>query len=329
MSTLVSDWSKTDVAAARASREFAADVYAGLTRSDEKQLHSKYLYDELGSALFEAITLLPEYGLTRADARLLRNHAHDIVAELDFPLCVAELGSGGGQKTRSLLQALWKRQPTIRYYPIDVSAAALEWCEKEMTPVAQVFPLVASYIPGLTTAIARRRSSERLLVLFLGSTIGNFEPEAGRQFLRELRDLLSPGDALLIGADLVKPVDQLVAAYDDPTGVTAAFNLNLLARINREMSGNFVLRNFEHEATYNESEERIETRLRSRVDQSVAIPGAGCRIKLRAGETIWTESSHKFRLNGLDQMATDAGFSTKAQWVDEEWPFAESLWIAI
>ena len=329
MPTLVSDWSKIEVAPARALREFAADVHAGLTRSGEKQLHSKYLYDELGSALFEAITLLPEYGLTRAEARLLRNHAHEIAEELDLPLSVAELGSGGGHKTRHLLQVLRDVQPAIRYYPIDVSSAALEWCETELKSIAQVFPLVASYLPGLRSAVARRRSPERVLVLFLGSTIGNFEPEPAQQFLRELRDLLWPGDALLLGADLVKPVDQLMAAYDDPTGVTAAFNLNLLARINRELGGNFNLRNFEHQATYNQREERIESRLRSRVDQTIAIPGAGCEVELRAGETIWTESSHKFRWDGLEQMATQAGFRIKAQWVDHEWPFVESLWIAI
>lgn len=329
MSTVLSDWSKIDSAPPRPNRDFAADVYAGLTRSGEKQLYSKYLYDELGSALFEAITLLPEYGLTRADARLLRRHASAIAGELELPVFVAELGSGGGQKTRHLLNALRERQPAIRYYPIDVSSAALEWCEKEVTSIAQVFPLVASYLPGLASAVARRRSPERLLVLFLGSTIGNFEPEPARHFLGELRDLLWPGDALLLGADLVKPVDQLVAAYDDPTGVTAAFNLNLLGRINRELGGNFILRNFEHQATYHSHEERIESRLCSRVRQSISIPGAGCEIELRADETIWTESSHKFRLNGLDQMAREAGFRTKAQWMDEEWPFAESLWIAV
>jgi uncharacterized SAM-dependent methyltransferase len=157
MSTLVSDWSKTKAPSGSFPREFAADVYAGLTRSGEKQLYSKYLYDELGSALFEAITLLPEYGLTRADDRLLRNHAHDIVRELDVPISVAELGSGGGHKTRYLLRALRDVQPAIRYYPIDVSSAALESCETELKSIAQVFPLVTSYIPGLAVAAARRR----------------------------------------------------------------------------------------------------------------------------------------------------------------------------
>ncbi len=329
MSTLVSDLLKIDVPAASLTEEFAADVYAGLTRSGEKQLHSKYFYDELGSALFEAITLLPEYGLTRAESRLLRTHAAAIAQQLELPVVVSELGSGGGQKTRYILQALSHGQSVVRYYPIDVSAAALASCEKELTSIAEVYPLTASYLPGLASAVARRRSSERLLVLFLGSTIGNFEPEAAQQFLRELRDLLRPGDALLLGADLVKPVDQLEAAYNDPTGVTLAFNLNLLARINRELDANFVLGNFDLQATYNQRDQRIETRLCSRVDQSIAIPKAGCEVKLRAGETIWTESSHKFRLDGLEQMASSSGFGTKAQWIDNEWPFVESLWMAI
>lgn len=327
MSTLASAWSKTEALAANAVREFAADVRAGLLKSGEKELHSRYLYDELGSALFEAITLLPEYGLTRADTRLLQKYAGEIAAALDSPLAIAELGSGTGQKTRYLLEALRHREK-VHYYPIDVSSAALERCARELESIAQVFPLAGSYLVGLAAAVARRRSSERLLVLFLGSTIGNFEPQPARQFLKELRDRLWPGDALLLGADLVKPVDQLVIAYDDPTGVTAAFNLNLLARINRELGGNFVLSNFQHRAIYNKREERIETRLHSLVQHIVRIPAADCEIELRAGETIWTESSHKFRLDQLDQMARDAGFRPQAKWVDEEWPFAESLWIA-
>ncbi|MGI8741907.1 MAG: L-histidine N(alpha)-methyltransferase [Bryobacteraceae bacterium] len=329
MSTLASAWSKTEVLPASEVREFATDVRAGFLKSGEKELHSKYLYDELGSALFEAITLLPEYGLTRADARLLENHADEIASALDIPIAVAELGSGTGQKTRYLLEALWKRQAGIRYYPIDVSSAALGHCARELESVAQVFPIAGSYLRGLAAAVARRRSPERLLVLFLGSTIGNFEPEPAQAFLRELRDLLWPGDGLLLGTDLVKSIDQLLLAYDDPAGVTAAFNLNLLARINRELGANFVLRNFQHQATYNTREDRIEMRLLSRVDQVVTIPGADCELELRAGETIWTESSHKFRLHQVHQMAADAGFRAEAKWVDQEWPFAESLWIAI
>jgi L-histidine Nalpha-methyltransferase len=328
MSTLASVSSRIEVLPASELREFASTVRAGLTKSGEKELHSKYLYDELGSALFEAITLLPEYGLTRADARLLRTHAGAIADVLDVPVAVAELGSGSGHKTQHLLQALRVRQSHIRYYPIDVSPSALRYCAQELESVAQVHPLCASYLPGIAAAVARRRPSERFLVLFLGSTIGNFEPAPARVFLRQLRNHLWSGDALLLGADLVKPEDQLIPAYDDPTGVTAAFNLNLLARINRELGANFVLRNFEHQAVYNTRVERIEMRLRSRKKQSVSIPGADCEIDLHAGETIWTESSHKFRIERLAEMASEAGFRVEAQWVDAEWPFAEGLWIA-
>jgi L-histidine N-alpha-methyltransferase len=328
MSTLASVSSRIEVPPASDLREFASDVRAGLTKSGEKELHSKYLYDELGSALFEAITFLPEYGLTRADARLLRTYARDIADLVELPIAVAELGSGSGHKTRHLLQALRARQTHIRYYPIDVSPTALTFCARELECVAQVHPLCASYLPGIAAAVARRRPSERLLVLFLGSTIGNFEPAPARVFLRELRDHLWPGDMLLLGADLVKPEEQLIPAYDDPTGVTAAFNLNLLARINRELGANFVVRNFAHQVIYNTRVERIETRLRSRRKQSISIPGADCEIDLRAGETIWTESSHKFRIERLAGMGSEAGFRVEAQWVDAEWPFAESLWIA-
>jgi L-histidine Nalpha-methyltransferase len=161
--------------------------------------------------------------------------------------------------------------------------------------------------------------------LFLGSTIGNFERGPAEQFLREIRSLLRPDDSLLLGTDLVKPVSQILPAYDDPTGVTAAFNLNLLARINRELGGNFDLRNFRHEARYNEAERRIEMHLRSEKAQAVNIPAAEFQFTLRAGETIWTESSHKFGLAEIQSLARATGFVCVEQWVDSEWPFAENL----
>lgn len=328
MSTPVSGLLKTESLPA-GLREFAAEVRAGLLKAGQKELHSKYLYDELGSALFEAITLLPEYGLTRADARLLRRNAGAIAAAVEPPLAVAELGSGTGWKTRYLLEALAERQAETRYYPIDVSPAALQHCARELEGIALVSPIVGTYLDALDEALANRRPRERMLVLFLGSTIGNFERAPAAAFLHDLRNRLRTGDALLIGADLVKPMEQLIAAYDDPTGVTAAFNLNLLGRLNRELGANFELRNFEHEASYNRAEERVEMRLRSRVRQTVDIPAAECAIELRAGETLWTESSHKYRIEQLDAMAEAAGFRPSAKWVDEEWPFAENLWIAI
>jgi len=304
-------------------REFASDVRTGLAKP-QKELHSKYLYDELGSSLFEAITHLPEYGLTRADERLLRRHASDIAGLLPSPVAVIELGSGVGHKTRHLLEAL--AEPNPRYYPIDVSADALARCERDLSDVAQVYPLVQSYLDGMARAATERRPGESFLVMFLGSTIGNFERACALEFLRDLRRALVPGDMLLIGSDLVKERERMLVAYDDPTGVTSAFNLNLLARINRELGADFQLRDFEHQARWNEQQRRIEMHLRSRLNQTAFIAEAGLTVTFRAGETIWTESSHKFQLPELDRMAERAGFHVRGQWIDRDWPFAENLW---
>jgi dimethylhistidine N-methyltransferase len=308
--------------------DFARDVRAGLTQPGQKELSSRYFYDGLGTALFEAITLLPEYGLTRADSRILSGHAAEIIQRTTGPLLVSELGSGTGQKTRYLLEALVLRQGMVRYSPIDVSASALDQCRRQLQDLVDVRPFEQPYIPGLRHASVSRSSSERLLVLFLGSTIGNFGPNGAIEFLSDLRAAIQPEDHVLLGADLVKPALQLLAAYDDPTGVTAAFNLNILARINRELGGNFNLRCFEHEARYDEAHQRIEMHLRSRSNQKVTIPGADCAVEIRAGETIWTESSHKYQLGQLEQMAAASGFAVEQVWTDQEWPFAECLWTA-
>jgi dimethylhistidine N-methyltransferase len=307
-------------------REFAGDVRWGLSQPVQKELHSKYLYDELGSALFDAITFLPEYGLTRADARLLRTHAADIAESIPGPIRVVELGSGSGTKTRYILQAVRQRQAHVAYHPIDVSPAALSRCVRELADVAAVLPSRNSYLDGLTDAVHRRRPGETLLVLFLGSTIGNFERPSARAFLSDLQKRLQPGDALLVGADLEKSPELMVTAYDDPAGVTAAFNLNLLGRVNRELGANFNLRAFRHVARYNEEERRIEMHLLSLKDQTVSIPSAEFTACFAAGETIWTESSHKFSQDDLPRMAGHAGFRVCDQWVDQEWPFVESLW---
>src|SRR5260370_169773 len=304
--------------------EFAADVRAGLTKPHQKELPSKYLYDELGTALLEAITHLPEYGLTRADNRVLRAHSADVAAVFHTLPVVTELGSGTGEKSRVVLEALARP----RYYPIDLSTDALATCAQELADVADVMAVTANYLDGLARVTAQRRQGETLLVLFLGSTIGNFERPCAREFLSELRDRLQPGDAFLLGADLVKPAAQLLLAYDDPAGVTAAFDRNLLGRINRELDGNFDLRAFEHEARYNEPERRIEMHLRSTPDQRVPIALAETTVRFSKDETIWTESSHKFEREELDSMAAEAGFAVRATWVDQEWPFAETLWIA-
>ena len=309
--------------------EFAADVREGLTKSGQRELPSKYLYDEVGSALFEAICVLQEYGLTRADTRLLRENAPEIVSRVPSPVRVVELGSGSGKKTRWILEALSQRQITY-YYPIEISPHALAACEKELAQIDMVSVVghEKPYLEGLRTVAEGRSERDHLLVLFLGSTIGNFDRDAGDRFLREMRDTLRPGDALLLGTDLEKPVELQLLAYDDPAGVTAAFNLNLLARINRELGADFDLSCFRHEARWNYSDRRIEMHLRSTSRQSVRIPAASLRIVLDEDETIWTESSHKYRAEEIPEMAERTGFRCDAQWTDSEWPFAQNLLIA-
>ncbi len=309
--------------------EFAAEVRAGLTKSGQRELPSKYLYDELGSALFEAICVLPEYGLTRADARLLENHAREIVSRLPSPVQVAELGSGTGKKTRWILEALSQRQKTY-YYPIEISPSALAACEKEMGQIelVSVVGYEQPYLKGLSAVADRREESDHLLVLFLGSTIGNFDRDMGRKFLRDMREILLPGDALLLGTDLEKDIKTQILAYDDPAGVTAAFNLNILGRINRELGANFNLAAFRHEARWNAVERRIEMHLASVCRQTVEIPAARLRLMLNEGESIWTESSHKYKAAEVLEMAADTGFRCEGQWIDAEWPFAQNLLIA-
>lgn len=314
---------------ADAVREFAVAVGESLRKVGQRELPSMYLYDDLGTALFEAITLVPEYGLTRAEERLLRRHAGDMLQHLPPPVAVVELGSGSGRKTRWILEALADREP-VAYFPIDISAEALVKCHQELGNIGTIsfVGLEKSYLEGLQEVAARRRLDQTLLVLFLGSTIGNFDPPAAEKFLRNIRRHLRPGDALLLGADVEKSVHDMLLAYDDPTGVTAAFNLNLLARINRELGGDFALRHFEHHVRYQEMDCRIEMHLRSTRRQTVSIRAADFTCTFREGETIWTEACHKFRVEEIPGLARRTGFLCEAQWIDTEWAFVENLLIA-
>jgi L-histidine N-alpha-methyltransferase len=302
---------------------FLEDVVRGLSLS-RKELPSRYFYDDVGSALFEAITALPEYGLTRADERLLRDYAPAIANALEGRFRVAELGCGSGRKTRWLLEAL----RTSCYHPIDVSPAALDQCRRELSPYAGVQPFAGTFLEGMK-AVASARGNESLLVLFLGSTIGNFANQDAIDFLRAIRALLRPGDAMLIGFDLVKDSGTLLNAYDDPAGVTAAFNRNLLARINRECGADFDLRTFTHEARYVENCRRVEMHLRSISSQTVTIARARRSFHFTAGETIWTESSHKYRPEDISALARLCGFEERLAWTDSSWPFTESLWTSV
>ena len=310
-------------------QEFAEDVRRGLSKRGQKELYSKYLYDDIGSALFDAITVLPEYGLTRADARLLRRHSVGLAKRLDYPALVVELGSGSGSKSRWVLSAIAAKQP-VTYCPVDVSVSALENCWRELRQMdsVDIVPLAQSYLDGLRQAVDLRPAGKPMLVLFLGSTLGNFDPERAEEFLADVRRLMLPGDAFYLSTDLQKEIPRLIAAYDDAIGVTAAFNMNLIARINRELGANFDLSKFAHEARYDTAAHRIEMHLRSLSSQTVSVSD-DFTIKLRRGETIWTESSYKFRCEDISGLARRTGFDCEIQWVDEEWPFAQSLLRAV
>jgi L-histidine Nalpha-methyltransferase len=304
---------------------FEADVRAGLTKPGQKELYSKYFYDDVGAALFEAITQLPEYGLTRADLRILRRHARELPLRAGQPSVVVELGSGSGEKAREILPHLVRANP-LTYCPVDVSRAALTRCQRDLAdiPNLTVVPVEDTHLGGLSVASGLRKPGTSVVVLFLGSSIGNFEPNVAGEFLRSVRENLTAGDIFLLSTDLVKPTELMLPAYDDSIGLTAAFNFNLLARINRELGANFDLTKFRHEARYDHGEQRMEMHLRSIVDQTVTI-NRRFTVELAAGETIWTESSYKFHTGQIRAMSEKAGWTCEVQWIDREWPFAQTV----
>jgi L-histidine N-alpha-methyltransferase len=311
-------------------RTFAEDVRAGLTASP-KVLQPKYFYDELGSRLFEAITALPEYYPTRAEAEILRDHAGEIVAALGGPVWLLELGSGDGQKTRLLIEALLARQGKLEYVPVDISESAVEASSRSLLfsyPDLRITAYIGEYHAALRTIREERVAPGRTLVLFLGSTLGNLDAGDRTLLLREVRALLRPGEGFLVGVDLKKSKSVLIPAYDDGLGVTAAFNLNLLVRINRELGGEFDLRAFRHRAIYNQREERIEMRLESRRDQTVAIRELGIEVPFARRETIHTESSYKFDREKIAALAAETGFELSETWTDSGQRFASNLLVA-
>jgi dimethylhistidine N-methyltransferase len=311
------------------SPQLADAVRAALARAP-RRLPFECFYDELGSALFEAITRLPEYGLSRAGLRLLARHAGDVAEALPGALEVVELGSGSGRSTRILLQQLAGPRPIV-FHAVDISPSALADCRRETEAVAGVtcVTIEASHLDGLRAAARRRRPDARLLVLFLGSNLGNFEREEADAFLRELRRGLRPHDALLLGTDLQQSHERLLAAYDDPLGLSAAFNLNALARLNRELDADFALALFRHRVRWNREVRRVEMHLESLRDQTVHVRALELTFPLARGETIWTESSHKFDTAEIRALAARTGFHCVAQWLDDEWPFAQSLLSAV
>jgi dimethylhistidine N-methyltransferase len=309
-------------------RDFAREVARDLALTP-KQIQSKYLYDVLGSSLFESICRLPWYRITRAEARLLTRSANEMVAPVEDPVTVLELGCGSGEKVALLAEALRTRRRRVAIHLIDISATALELSERTLGALEHVSVVGhrATYEDGLRRAARERPAKGGLLVLFLGSNIGNFDPPASQEFLAEIRGALRPGDALLLGADLVKPVGELLLAYDDPLGVTAAFNKNVLVRINRELDANFDLKAFEHRAVWNPVERRVEMHLVSVRPQTVSIRRAGVDVEFDDGESIWTESSYKYEPAEIMELVSEAGFRSHAQWVEPDARFALTLFV--
>ena len=308
-----------------AVEQFAADVryYVCL---DPRQLPSQYFYDELGSALFEAICRLPWYGITRAESRLLAAHGGDVFrVVLSSVSTLVELGPGSGDKLRLLLEAGEAGRAGLDVHLVDVSQSALETAAHTvgMLHGVRVATHCATYDAGLRAAT--RTADGRTLVAFLGSNIGNFDPPGASAFLHNLRVTLAPGDALLLGVDLVKPERTLLLAYDDPLGVTAAFNRNLLVRINRELGGDFDVDQFAHQAVWNARRSRIEMHLVARSAQRIRIPGAQSEISMKAGDLIWTESSYKYRAGDIHQLLQSCGYRVNARWIDRQDGFALTL----
>jgi L-histidine N-alpha-methyltransferase len=307
-------------------RDFAADVRRDLALTP-RQIQSKYLYDGLGSTLFEAITRLPWYRITRAEARLLARYASQVVSGFTDPLTLVELGCGSGEKVAMIADAVRAGLRPLSVHLIDISPLALELSERTLGRLQHVSVVGhrATYEEGLRHAAAERAPGSRMLVAFLGSNIGNFDPPAAHEFLVRIRAALQPKDALLLGADLVKPEAELLLAYDDPLGVTAAFNKNLLVRMNTELLADFDLSAFDHRAIWNPGESRVEMHLVSRRPQEVRIPRADTAVRFAEGEFIWTESSYKYTPEDLIARCREAGFQTVEQWVDSRAKFALTL----
>ena len=311
---------------------FASDVRAGLTRK-AKALPPKYFYDELGSRLFEAICFLPEYYLTRAEGEILQTNASEIISAIEGPVRLLELGSGSAEKTRYLIEALLANQPQLHYLPVDISDSSLELASQRLLrlyPGLRITAFAADYFTALQALAARVPTdpNSHTVAVFLGSNIGNFGRDESREFLHAVRKLLRPQDSLLLGADLKKSMDILIPAYDDSLGVTAAFNLNLLSRINRELDGDFDVKKFHHSAVYNDELGRIEIHLVSKERQVVRIRAIDLEIEFEKGETIRTENSYKFDLDQLAGIAKDTGFLLTKSWFDRAHLFSFNLFVA-
>jgi dimethylhistidine N-methyltransferase len=315
------------IAETRISERVASAVRDGLA-SSPKRLPPWLFYDEAGSQLFEQITELPEYYLTRTERAILAADAGAIIARASAGerVRITELGAGSAEKTRLLLSAAVRRQGPVVYEPVDVSASALmaaqERLEREL-PDVLVAPQVVDYTESFELEVPS--SDERRLVLYIGSSIGNFDPHEAALILSRVRAALRPDDALLLGVDLVKSPDTLLAAYDDVEGITAAFNRNLLVRLNRELGADFESDAFAHRAVWNAVDSRMEMYLVSEQKQTVRLEALDLTIDFARGETIHSESSYKYQPGQVEAMLSNAGFTPNMTWTDRRGWFAVCL----
>lgn len=304
---------------------FAEAVADGLG-SSPRTLPCRFLYDERGSLLFEDICELEEYYPTRTEAAILARHAADIASHFSVPITLAELGSGSSTKTRLLIEAFLASQGTLRYVPVDISGSILDQSARELLDSyegLEIHAIASEYRVGLRHV--GREIHRPKLIAWLGSNIGNFSREEATAFVQRIRESMSDGDHVLFGIDLRKDREILERAYDDAKGVTAAFNLNLLARVNRELGGEFLLERFEHRATWRPDEGRVKLDLVSRVDQEVRIRDLEMAVKFQAGEPIHTEDSYKYSLHEIDTLAADCGLRVVERWLDERSWFSLNL----
>ena len=305
---------------ALARSPIAEDVFDGLT-SQPKRLPAHLFYDSVGAELFERITTLPEYYLTRAERSIFEQSGEEIARAAaghdDTPFDVVEYGAGTARKSQVFLRALVRLQGRTSFLPVDVSPEALALAQTRISaeePLIDVAPLIMHHEQAFPIVRRRRR---RQLALFIGSSIGNYEHADAVAMLRGIRSALAPGSCLLLGTDRKKSPDTLIPAYDDAEGTTAAFNKNILARINRELEGRFTLDRFRHVALWNEQASRVEMHLESTTDQIVPIRGIGIDVPFRKGERIHTESSHKYDLTTVDRMLREAGFRIEKTFSDD------------
>lgn len=317
-----------DLAIRNGHLEFAQDVKRGLT-SNPKHLFPKYLYDELGSRLFEAICEVDEYYLTRSEDEILTSHAEEIVATIPECKTLIELGSGSAEKTRRIIEALIRQRGELLFVPIDISASALKESSHALLdsyPELRIDAYAADYFQALEAL--KLESKEPVLVLFLGSNIGNFEPDDALNFMRAIRKMLRKRDALLLGADLKKEPAMLEAAYNDSLGVTRSFIVNELERINRELGANFDLWAFGLRSFYNEALGRVEIYLESLRAQTVEVRGLELSLSFNAGERIHMEHAYKFDPEGLRTLGNKSGFDLQRTWLDKQNRFSSNLFRA-